>query len=124
MTTVHTTEVADRFVEALSRRDFAGLAATFADDGRLRGLVPSALREAEGREAIAERFAIWNDAEDWEFLESDVEPVADMVRIRWRVGSTEPDAGRVVFEQTAYAEIGDRGIIRMNLVCSGDRPAI
>jgi SnoaL-like domain len=123
VTTVHTTEVADRFVEALSRRDFAGLAATFAEDGRLRGLVPSALREAEGREAIAERFAIWNDAEDWELLDSEIEPVADLVRIRWRVGSTEPDTGRAVFEQTAYAEIGDRGIIGMNLVCSGHRPA-
>ena len=124
MTTVHTTEVADRFVEALSRRDFAGLAATFAEDGRLRGLVPSTLREAEGRKAIAERFAIWNDREDWELVESDIEPVADLARIRWSIASTDPEAGRVIFEQTAYAEIGDRGITRMNLVCSGERPAI
>ena len=123
MTTVHTTEVADRFLEALSRRDFAALGATFAENGRLRGLVPSALREAEGRDAIAERFAIWNDAEDWELLESDVEPVADMLRIRWRVSSTDSAGERVVFEQTAYAEIGDSGIMRMNLVCSGERPA-
>ena len=123
MTTAHTTEVADRFLEALSRADFVALAATFAEDGRLRGLVPSALREAEGRDAIAERFAIWNDAEDWELLESDVEPVADMLRIRWRVSSTDSAGERVVFEQTAYAEIGDSGIRRMNLVCSGERPA-
>ena len=123
MTTVHTTEVADRFLESLSRRDFVALGSTFAENGLLRGLVPSALREAEGRDAIAERFAIWNDAEDWQLLESDVGPVADMLRIRWCVSSTDSAGGPVVFEQTAYAEIGDGGITRMNLVCSGERPA-
>jgi SnoaL-like domain len=123
VTTVHTTEVAERFLEALSRRDFPALAATFAENARLRGLVPSALREAEGRDAVSERFALWNNAEDWELLGSDLEAFADLLRIRWRIASTDPQAGRVIFEQTAYAEIGDRGITRMNLVCSGERPA-
>ena len=123
MTTVQTTEVAERFLEALSRRDFAALAATFAEDGRLRGLVPTTVREAEGRDAIAERFAFWNDAADWELLGSDVEPVADLLRIRWRAAATDPDAGPVTVEQTAYAEIGEGGITRMNLVCTGERPA-
>jgi hypothetical protein len=124
VTTVHTTEVAERFLEALSRRDFAALGATFADDGRLRGLVPKALREAEGPDAVAERFAIWNDGEDWELLGSEVEPVADLLRIRWRIGATDPELGRVIFEQIAYTEVGERGITRMNLVCSGERPAV
>jgi SnoaL-like domain len=123
VTTVHTTEVAERFLDALSRRDFIALGALFAEDARLRGLVPTALREAEGREAIAERFALWNDAEDWELMGADVEPVADMIRIRWRVDATDPEAGPVTFEQTAYAEVGERGITRMNVVCSGERPA-
>jgi hypothetical protein len=118
-----TADVAERFLDALSRRDFAALGGTFAEDGRLRGLVPSALREAEGPAAIADRFALWNDAEDWELLDSDVDSVADMLRIRWRVASTDPEARRVTFEQTAYAEVGERGITRMNLVCSGERPA-
>lgn len=123
MTVVDTTEVAERFLDALSRRDFAALAATFAEDGRLRGLVPTALREAEGRDAIAQRFALWNDGENWHLLDSDIEPVADMIRIRWRIEATGPDAGTVTFEQTAYAEVGERGVTRMNLVCSGERPA-
>jgi len=123
MTTIPVSNVASRFLEALSRRDFEELAATFNEDGRMRGLVPSALRELEGREAIAERFRIWNEGEDWELLESETEDFADVVKLRWRVASTDPELGRTVYEQTAYAEIDEGGIVWMNLVCSGDRRA-
>lgn len=122
MSTAQATDVARRFLDALGRRDFEELGATFKPDGRMRGLVPSALREAEGREGIAERFRIWNgDAEDWELLESDAEELADVVRLRWRIGSTDPELGRTVYEQTAYAGIDEDGIAWMNLVCSGVR---
>lgn len=123
MTTAQASDIASRFLEALSRRDFEELAATFAPEGKLRGLVPSTLREAEGREAVAERFGIWNDAEEWELLESDVENFADLVKLRWRVAATDPEEGPTVYEQTAYAEIGSGGIAWMNLVCSGERRA-
>jgi ketosteroid isomerase-like protein len=123
VTTAQTSDIATRFLEALSRRDFDGLAATFAPDGKLRGLVPSALREAEGRDAVAERFGIWNDAEEWELLDSEVEDFADVVKLRWHVASTDPEQGRLVYEQTAYAGIEEGGIVWMNLVCSGERRA-
>ncbi|MBM2823094.1 MAG: hypothetical protein HW413_1840 [Thermoleophilia bacterium] len=124
MTAVQARDVASGFLEALSRRDYDGLASMFKEDGRMRGLVPPGLREAEGREAIAERFRIWNDGvEDWELLEADSENMADVVRIRWRVAATDPALGRTVYEQTAYAEIDEGGITWMNLVCSGERRA-
>ena len=124
MTTIHARDVASGFLEAFSRRDFDGIAATFKEDGRLRGLVPPGLREAEGREAIAERFRIWNDdVEDWELLETDAGDFADVVKLRWRVASTDPELGRTVYEQTAYAKIDEGDIAWMNLVCSGDRRA-
>ena len=123
MTTVQASDVASRFLDSLSRRDFDGLAATFKEDGRLRGLVPSALREAEGRDGIAERFRMWNDAEEWELLESETTELADVVKLRWRVASTDPGVGRTVYEQTAYVEIDEGGIAWMNLVCSGERRA-
>jgi len=119
------TEVANHFLDALARRDFEALAAAFKPDARLRGLVPSTLREEEGRTGIAERFRFWNgDGEDWELLDADAENLADVVRLRWRVASTDPEAGRTVYEQTAYAEIDEDGIAWMNLVCSGDRPTV
>jgi SnoaL-like domain len=123
MATVQASDVAIRFLDALSRRDFEALAAAFNEDGHMRGLVPSALRELEGREAIAERFRVWNEGEDWELLESETEDFADVVKLRWRVASTEPTLGRRVYEQTAYAGIDGGGIAWMNLVCSGDRRA-
>jgi hypothetical protein len=123
MTAIQASDVATRFLDALSRRDFEALAATFKPDGRLRGLVPSALRELEGREAISERFRIWNEGEDWELLGSETEAFADVVKLRWRVASTDPELGRTVYEQTAYTEIDEGGIAWMNLVCSGDRRA-
>lgn len=124
MTTVHARDVASGFLDAFSRRDYDGIAAMFAENGRLRGLVPPGLREADGRDAIAERFRIWNDdLEDWELLESETDGLADIVKLRWRVASTDSELGRTVYEQTAYAEIGEGGIVWMNLVCSGDRRA-
>lgn len=123
MPTAQATGVAGRFLDALARRDFDDLAATFKEDGRLRGLVPSALRELEGREAVAERFRIWNDGADWELLDSGVVELVDLVRLHWQVASTDPELGRMVYEQTAYAEIDGDGIAWMNLVCSGERRA-
>lgn len=124
MSTVQSTDVAARFLEALARRDFVALAETFNEDGRLRGLVPSAVREEEGRAAIAERFELWNGSrEDFELLDSEVAAMQDVVRLRWRARGVDPDDGLSVYEQSAYAKIEGEGFAWMNLVCSGDRPA-
>jgi hypothetical protein len=124
VSTAQSTDGGTGFLEALARRDFEDLAGAFAEDGRLRGLVPSALREAEGRDAIAERFRIWNgDIEEFELLDSEVAEMEDVLRLRWRIRGVDPDDAAVtVYEQTAYAEIADGRIARMNLVCSGHRP--
>lgn len=114
---------ATRFLEALAVRDFAALAATFADDAVLRGLVPGRLREEHGRAAVAERFRFWfGDTTEFALVDSEVEELADVVRIRWRVTGVDPEIGPCVAEQTAYVQLADEGIAWMNLVCSGDRP--
>lgn len=121
MTTAAANDVATRFLDALGQRDFDALGETFASDARLRGLVPARLRDEEGRAAIAARFRFWNDGEDWELLDSESVAMEDVVRIRWRVSMTDAEDGPTVYEQTAYAKVGDDGIRWMNLVCSGHR---
>jgi hypothetical protein len=121
VTTVQASGVATRFLEALARRDFDALGETFAPDARLRGLVPSRLRDEEGRDAIAARFRFWNEGGDWEVLEYEQAEMTDVVRLRWRISSTDPDDGPSIYEQVAYAQVGENGIEWMNLVCSGHR---
>lgn len=116
--------VADRLLDAIGERDFDGIAACFAKDGTLRAIVPPGVREDTGRGAIADRYRRWLGEEgDYALLERDVAPFADLVRVRYAVRYIDPEAGPVMFEQTAYAEIHDDEVTAMRLACSGDRPA-
>jgi len=77
------TDVGTRFLEALSSRDYDALGACFAAEGTLRGVVPPGLREADGREAIVERFRLWTgDIGDYEIADSEATPFADLLRLR------------------------------------------
>jgi len=117
------TDLGKRFLAALSRRDYGALGECFAADGTLRGIVPPGLREADGREAITVRFRLWTeDIADYEIVESDAAPFADLLRLRWAVQGVDPELGLNAYEQTAYAEVADGKIVRMRLACSGHRP--
>ena len=117
------TDVGTRFLEALSSRDYESLGACFAADGTLRGIVPPGLREADGRDAIVERFRLWtDDIADYEIADSEATPFADLLRLRWAVQGVDSELGLNVYEQTAYAEIEDGEIVQMRLACSGHRP--
>lgn len=117
------TDVGTRFLSALAVRDYEALGACFAADGTLRGIVPPGLREADGREAIVERFRMWTgDVEGYELAESEAAPFADMLRLRWAVQGVDPELGPTAYEQTAYAEVAGGEIVRMRLACSGHRP--
>lgn len=116
-------EVGTRFLDALAVRDYEALGVCFAAEATLRGIVPPGLREADGREAIVERFRIWTgDVEGYELADSEAAPFADLLRLRWAVRGVDPALGPNAYEQTAYAEVADGEIVRMRLACSGDRP--
>ena len=88
------TRVGTRFLEALTSRDYDALGACFAADAALRGVVPPGVREADGREAIVERFRIWTeDIADYELAECDAAPFADLLRLRWAVRGVDPEIG-------------------------------
>ena len=124
MATVASTGVAERFLHALEARDFDGIASCFAPNGRLRALVPTALREDEGSQAVAERFRYWlGDMTDFALSDTAVEEFVDRLHIRYRMRGVDPEDGAVTSEQHAYLTLEGDTIIAMNLVCSGWRPA-
>lgn len=116
------TDVGTRFLDALASRDYDALGACFAVGGTLRGIVPPGLREADGRDAIVDRFRIWTDDEDYEIVDSEAAPFADLLRLRWVVQGVDSELGPNAYEQTAYAEVVDGEIVQMRLACSGHRP--
>jgi SnoaL-like domain len=117
--------VVTQFLAALADRDYDAIASCFTETAKLRALVPSALREDEGPEAIAARFRLWfEDLEQFELLGSNVDRFADRVRLRYRCRGEDAEDGAVVVEQEGYAAVEGNGIGVLNLVCSGWRPAV
>jgi hypothetical protein len=100
------------------------LAATFASNATFDVLTPHRLRRHRSPAEAAERYRYWLDAlEEFEVLESDAEPVADRVRVRYRFRGRDPEKGWQVNEHTGYAAVEGGRIASMTLTCSGFRPA-
>ncbi len=117
-------QVAERFLEALSRADWDAIEGLLAPDVRLRALVPSTLREEDGPAAVVGRFRFWWAAiADLRLLDSGLEPIADQVRVQYRLAGTDPDDGPIVVEQQCYFTVVDGSIAKINSVCSGFQPA-
>jgi hypothetical protein len=116
--------VTARLVDAIAARDFAAIRGCLADGARLRALVPARLREEDGADHVLERMRFWWGAADrFELLESEVEPLADRVRFRYRLRCHDAEQGWTVLEQAGFATLAGGRIEAIDLVCSGDRPA-
>ncbi len=110
-------EVAERFLAALARRDWDGVAACFAAEGTLRMQSPGPLREEHGAEAVAARYRFWfGDLDGFELRESDAVPIVDRVRVHYRVAGN----GKVT-DHTGYLAVEDGRIAWIVLSCSGFR---
>src|SRR4051812_1249184 len=121
-------ELGDAFLAAVRDRDWPGLAATFAPDGRFLAVVDNEakpFREQVGGEAAATQVARWfDDGDIHEVVASGTEMVSDRVHVWYRVRNHEPDGWNLV-EQHVFAEPdgdGD-GFRKVVLACSGFRPA-
>ena len=110
--------VADRLLEALAARDWDALATLFAEDATLRMQTPGPLREDAGPSAIAARFRFWfGELDGFELREADAVPVADRVRVHYRVAG----GGRTT-DHTGYLAVEDGRIAWLVMTCSGFRP--
>jgi hypothetical protein len=117
-------ESAQRFVDALSTANWEAVRALLAEDVYLRALVPARLREERGPAAVVDRFRLWWDGlDDFRLLDSEVEPMANQVRVRYRLAATARDDGPVVVEQQCYLTAENGQITKINSVCSGFQPA-
>lgn len=89
-------EIAGRaFLEALTSRDFDGVAASLDPDVRFRGLLPGGLRELSGATAVTDQFRDWFEKPDaFELEGSGAEVVADRLRISFGSACTTRMAGR------------------------------
>jgi hypothetical protein len=117
------TEIGTQLLDAIRRRDYVGIASCFADDAHMRAVVPPGVREDDGPDAIAARFRLWTgELTDYELVDAAVDPVADLLRIRYAIRGVDPEVGPCILDQTAYVEVAGGRISQMRLACSGDRP--
>ena len=113
--------VGRELVSALAAQDWDRLERCFAPEAELFATTPSQtpLRERTGAHDSAALLAAWfGDGDPLELVSSAVEPVAGKLHVAYRFRSFESNAWHLV-EQHAFCQIGDEGIERMHLVCSG-----
>lgn len=118
------TDLAEELIDALAAQDFERVERCFAPDVSFHAVVPGtgSFRERAGAAETADQLRMWlGDADPLQLLESSVEPVVDKLRLSYRLAAFEDDQWHVV-EQQAYAVVGERGIEKLDLVCSGFRP--
>lgn len=125
MNDTHAADTARAFGQALGTRDHPRLAALLAPEATFDAILPGRHLAARGRDRIA---ALWVDWLDWATA---VEPealrvseVGDRTSLSWRgVLRTDDRAiGDRLIEQHMVLDVGNDGIERIELVCTGMRP--
>ena len=113
--------VAGILLDALTRRDFAGMGACFDDQVAFRALLPRGPIELDNAADVVARFTTWFGGEDtFEVLDASVGQIGSRLYARWKVRMTPvgaPEAARVA-EQHVYTRGEDR-ITSLDLLCSG-----
>src|SRR5207248_670785 len=115
-------ELGARVVQAISEKDAAALESCFAPDISFRALVPPGVRERTGAGEVTALISAWfATADPLELLGSSADVVGDRLSLSFRFQGVESGEAFVV-EQHWYCDVGDAGIERADLVCSGFRP--
>ncbi|GAB20787.1 hypothetical protein GOEFS_132_00180 [Gordonia effusa NBRC 100432] len=116
-----TADLPDRFVSAVTTRDFAALGSILKADIRFRALVPPGPFELTGAPAVVAQFEQWfGGGRRFDVLGHSTGMVGTRVHAHWTVRRTpdSPDAAPLTAEQHAYLTVDD-AITSIDLVCSG-----
>ena len=115
-------DLGERFVLALSRKDGAGLRAALAPDVRFRGLTPGRAWEATGVDATLDvLFGSWFEAADHidEVMSHEIHDVVDKIAVRYCFRVRNGD-GAFLVEQQGYVSLDEQGrMADVAIVCSG-----
>lgn len=113
--------VIGQLIDALSRRDFTGLAACLHDDVRLRAVLPRAVLDLCSAGEVAARFEQWFGGTDgFEVVDASAGMIGPRQYLRWRIRmwpSERPDQSRLV-EQHVFT-CGADHVESLDLLCSG-----
>ncbi len=90
-----------------------------APNVRVRLLLPRRVEEIDDAAAARTRIEGWfGAATEFEVMSSGDEEIGHRHRLHWRFRLTR-EAGPEVIEQVAFADAGESGVERIDLVCSG-----
>ncbi|MFD6391744.1 nuclear transport factor 2 family protein [Nocardia sp. NPDC060259] len=114
--------VADLFLAALIRRDFAAMAACLAPEVRLRALIPPGPFDAVGQGPAVDRFRGWfGGPDDFTVLDAGGDRVGGKPALHWLVRMQPvhaPGAARIA-EQRVFLTTEQDRITTIDLLCSG-----
>ncbi len=115
---------ARQFVAAVAARDFRGMFDLLARDAALRYLIPSGPGAVTGAAEVVARYTDWfGDADAVEVRGVLIERMADRTSTRYQF-RTHADGAWELVEQQAYLDVDPDGrIARLDVLCSGFRPA-
>jgi TusA-related sulfurtransferase len=124
MNITHAPDTARAFGQALGTRNHPRVAALLAPGASLDAILPGRHLAAKGRDRIAE---LWVDWLDWatavEPEDLRVSQVGDRTSLTWRgmLRTDDRAIGDRLIEQHMVLDVGDGGIERIELVCTGMR---
>lgn len=117
--TVPALHVAERFVGALARKDFAEIERCFAADVTFRALVPTGYNEASNARDATRFFEHWfGDVESMHLRSARLGQIGSRTLVGYGVAGYEDGMG-FSCEQTLYCDIIGNQLARVYLLCSG-----
>ena len=115
-------QVADKLLQGVLTADAGLIGTCFAENARLRALIPPGLVERSGAAAAGELIASWFvDCDPVTLVNREVDRVSDRLHISYRLNGTEAGTEFTV-QQQIYAEVIDHHLTDVTLLCSGFRP--
>lgn len=117
-------ETGQRFITALTERDFNSLQDVFHQDVRARLLIPSGLFTPLDAKGLMEKFRQWfGEATFFNVQQVDINCIGRRIGISYQVLIQDAD-GWSVAEQHTCSSLENGRIDRFDLMCSGFQPVL